>query len=196
MLVDTFSALLSSTPIFIIPSLFVILISVYILHTASRLRDIPGPALAKLTNLWRLWKVYRRDSHETYLKLHEQYGDVVRIGPNCISISKPDVIPSIYGISVKAAKSQFYAPWQNIVNGQRTASLVFTTDEAQHAIMKRPVASAYSLSTLVEFEPLLDSTTAVFLSKLDELFAASGEVCDLGECGGYIRFKRPSSSCG
>lgn len=68
-----------------------------------------------------------------------------------------------------------------MVNGRRVASLVFTTDEAQHAAMKRPIAPAYSLSTLVEFEPLIDSTTAVFLSRLDELFASTGKVCDLGQ---------------
>jgi hypothetical protein len=71
--------------------------------------------------------------------------------------------------------------WQNIVNGRRVASMVFTVDEAQHAAMKRPIAQAYSLSTLVEFEPFIDSTTAVLFSRLDELFANSNKICDLGE---------------
>lgn len=180
MLTDTLSALLSSTPVSIIPTLIAVLIIGQLFNTFSKLRGIPGPFWAKLTNLWRMRVVHKRDSHDTYLKLHEKYGDLVRIGPNCISINSPEAIPSIYGINIKAPKSDFYAVWQNIVNGKRTASLVFTTDEAQHAIMKRPIASAYSLSTLVEFEPLLDSTTAVFLSRLDDLFAGSGKVCDLG----------------
>ncbi len=47
--------------------------------------------------------------------------------------------------------------------------------------MKRPIAQAYSLSTLVEFEPLIDSTTAVFFSRLDELYARSHQICDLGQ---------------
>ncbi|KAM3420810.1 hypothetical protein BST61_g4055 [Cercospora zeina] len=141
---------------------------------------MPGPLLARFTDLYRLLVVWRRDSHDTYLELHKKHGDLVRIGPNCVSISKPDVVNTIYGISVKAPKSDFYSVWQNIVDGKRTASLVFTTDEQQHATMKRPIASAYSLSTLVEFEPLIDSTTAVFLDRIDQLFATTGEVCDLG----------------
>ena len=68
-----------------------------------------------------------------------------------------------------------------MVNGKRAASLVFTTDEEQQVKMKRPIAAAYSLSTLKEFEPLIDSTTAVFLSRLDELFASTGKSCDLGQ---------------
>ena len=42
--------------------------------------------------------------------------------------------------------------------------------------MKRLVANAYALSTLVEFEPLVDSTTHYFLNQLEE---QSGEI-DLG----------------
>ncbi|KAK4549808.1 hypothetical protein LTR36_005109 [Oleoguttula mirabilis] len=160
----------------------VLLVVVYqVTWTYAKLRDVPGPFVAKFSNLWRLLVVWRRDSHDRYLELHKHYGDLVRIGPNCVSISKPDMIQSIYGIQKGYVKSDFYAVWQNIVNGKRTPSLVFTTDEAQHAIMKRPVAPAFSLSTLVEFEPLIDSTTAVFLSRLDELYASSGKVCDLGQ---------------
>ncbi|KAF2160362.1 hypothetical protein M409DRAFT_29211 [Zasmidium cellare ATCC 36951] len=145
-----------------------------------RLRHIPGPFIASLTDLWRLIDVWRRDAHNTHIHLHAKYGDVVRIGPNTVLVSRPDIVQDVYGISKGFVKSEFYHVWQNIVNGKRAASLVFTTDEAEHAKMKRPIASAYSLSTLVEFEPLIDSTTAVFLSRLDEVFANTGKVCDLG----------------
>lgn len=98
------------------------------------------------------------------------------------------MIPTIYGIGKGYVKSGFYEVWQNMVNGKRVASLVFTTDEALHARMKKPIAAAYSLSTLKEFEPLIDSTTAVFLSRLDELFAETGKVCDLSTWIGWYAF--------
>jgi hypothetical protein len=154
-----------------------------------RLSHLPGPLLAKLTDLWRLLVVKRGDSHDTYLALHEQYGDLVRVGPNCVSISKPDAIPMIYGIQKGFVKSDFYTVWQNVVNGKRVASMVFTTDEQQHSAIRKPVAQAYSLSSLVGYEPLVDSTTAVFLSRLDELFANKEEkVCDLGLWLGWYAF--------
>ena len=161
-------------------SLVFLLVIGTITHAYSLHRDIPGPFLAKFTNLWRFLLVTGRRSQETYLKLHKKHGDLVRIGPNCISISKPDLIPNVYGIGKGYVKSDFYSVWHNIVNGKRVASMVFTTDEAQHAAMKKPIAASYSLSTVKEFEPLLDSTTAVFLSRLDELFAETGKVCDMG----------------
>lgn len=180
MLVESVSSLLHSFSLPLIASTILTLFLFNLIWTWNQHRTIPGPLLAKFTDLWRFLVVWRRDSHDTYLALHKKHGDFVRVGPNCISVSRPDIINTIYGINVKAIKSDFYKPWQNIVNGQRTASLVFTTDEQQHAKMKRPIFNAYSLSTLVEFEPLLDSTTAVFLSRLDELLASTGKVCDLG----------------
>lgn len=54
------------------------------------------------------------------------------------------------------------------------------TDEAEQARSRRPVAHAYSLSTMVEYEGLVDSTIALLLSRLDTQYADTGEVLDLG----------------
>lgn len=91
-----------------------------------------------------------------------------------------DALPGIHGLSVKTF---ICSGWQHTADGKRTASLVSTTDEA-HFVMRRPIASAYSLSAIVEIEPLIDSMTAVFLSSLDGLFAET--VVEPAICGpGY-----------
>lgn len=67
-----------------------------------------------------------------------------------------------------------------MVNGKRVASLVAMTDEAEQSRSRRPVAHAYSLSTMVEYEGLVDSTIALFLSRLDTEYADTGKTFDLG----------------
>jgi hypothetical protein len=52
-------------------------------------------------------------------------------------------------------------------------------DEQQHARLRRPVAHAYAMSTLVEFEPLVDSTSKEFMKIVNERFAKTGEICPL-----------------
>ncbi len=111
----------------------------------------------------------------------------------------------IYGITGPAKnvrKSDFYACFQNVVNGKRAASLVAMTDEGQHARTKRAIANAYSLSKLVEFEVLVDSTVRVFLDTMAERFIGEerngngkgdgavegGKVCDLGRWLQYFAF--------
>jgi len=61
-------------------------------------------------------------------------------------------------------------------------------DESDHAKTKRQIAHAYSLSTLVEFEPLVDSTAEVFLDTLDRRYAQTGTVCDLGRWLQFFAF--------
>ncbi|KAK4942787.1 hypothetical protein LTR10_017547 [Elasticomyces elasticus] len=153
------------------------------------LKNIPGPVLARFNNLYRTLLVYKREVHEEHLKLHKRYGNLVRLGPNCVSVSGSQTyIPQIYGIGKGLVKSDFYSVFQNIVNGRRAASLVAETNESEHARSKRLIAHAYSLSTLVEYEELVDRTTDVFLSILEERFASAkstGQILDLGR---HIQF--------
>lgn len=62
----------------------------------SPLKVFPGPVLAGFTNLWRLWDVYRGRNGETHLKLHRKHGSVVRLGPNVLSLSDPNLINRVY----------------------------------------------------------------------------------------------------
>ena len=167
-----------------------LLLFIYLCNSYTLLpSNIPGPLLAKFTSFHRFFSVYRRAPHNEQNDLHKLYrghSDLVRLGPDTVSVSGPGYIQQIYAIDKKLPKSDFYATFQNIVNGRRAASLVAVTDEQVHAKMKRLVANAYALSTLVEFEPLVDSTTHVFLDVLHDRFASQkGHVLDLGE---YLQF--------
>lgn len=62
----------------------------------SPLRIYPGPVLSKITDLWRAAQVYRGGIGSKHLELHRQYGQVVRIGPNCLSVADPNLIRVIY----------------------------------------------------------------------------------------------------
>ena len=65
-------------------------------RTWWRLRQIPGPLPAKITNFQRMSWIRTKRAHLILQGLHERYGEVVRIGPNMVSFSNPDVIPSVY----------------------------------------------------------------------------------------------------
>ena len=90
---------------YLLPLLVVILIA----HlTRNRykpvLRDIPGPFLASLSDLWQLVHCYRGDSRHEYL-LHRKYGSpLLRLGPDKISVADPEAIRVIYGYKPVFAK--------------------------------------------------------------------------------------------
>jgi hypothetical protein len=54
-------------------------------------------AVVGWTNLWRLCLVRTGNYHRRMKKLHDQYGPVVRIGPNLLDLDYPELIKTIYG---------------------------------------------------------------------------------------------------
>ncbi|KAF9890054.1 hypothetical protein FE257_006734 [Aspergillus nanangensis] len=154
--------------------------------------SIPGPFLASCSDLWRLYVVSRRHPHTVHQRLHRKYGELVRLGPNCVSVSDPEVIKTVYGINAGFNKSDFYIVQQPITkDGTSLEGIFSTTNEKYHAKLRKAVSSAYAMSTLVQFEPFVDSTTTVFLRELSNRFAdRTGEagICDFGTWLQYYAF--------
>lgn len=135
-------------------------------HFNNGLNKYPGPALAKVTDWWRFIDVYGRRPDITLQKLHEKNGDIVRIGPNVLSFADPKALKDIYGLNKGFIKSEFYPVQQSVANGHRLPSLFSTTDESFHAQLRRCVNGAFSMSSLVQYEPFVDSTSKIFLGMI------------------------------
>ncbi|CEJ56131.1 Putative Cytochrome P450 [Penicillium brasilianum] len=150
-------------------------------------RNVPGPFLAKFSNLWRFLDVANGHAEATLYKLHQKYGDYVRLGPNVVSVRNLDALKAIYGINKGYRKTNFYHVQQQLAKGKPTPTLFTTTDEDFHAAIKRPVSGAYSMSTLTEFEPFVDKTIQTLFKKLDE-FVTGNEVCDIAVWMQYYAF--------
>jgi hypothetical protein len=85
-----------------------ILIAQYVLaYFRSPLKTLPGPFLAQFTDLWRLWNHYTQTHIETQTQLHAKYGNIVRIGPNTVSVTDPDLIKTIYSTRGTFVKVSF-----------------------------------------------------------------------------------------
>ncbi|KAJ6257452.1 Cytochrome P450 monooxygenase [Drechslerella dactyloides] len=162
----------------------VILIAVLV-RNYLRLRKIPGPFIARFTNLWRVYYVTRGDAQFTYQRVHKKYGNVVRVGPNAVSVSGINAVQIVYNIHEKFPKSEFYVPQQFIFQGKPYQNLFNTTNEEFHHRIKKPVARAYAMSSIVEYEPFVNDTTDLFLRRLDEL---SGQEIDFSAWLQYYAF--------
>lgn len=60
-----------------------------------------------------------------------------------------------------------------------TQNISAVLDETWHSRMKRALANAYAMTTLVEFEPLIDSTSATFMEQMSTRFADTGAICPM-----------------
>ncbi|KAL9122024.1 MAG: hypothetical protein Q9187_001416 [Circinaria calcarea] len=84
------------------------------------LRKFPGPFGAGVSNFWFSWRLKNADAHRQILKLHEKYGDFVRIGSSDLSIVHPKAISVIYGLGSKCTKANWYDLTYPMVSMQTT----------------------------------------------------------------------------
>jgi hypothetical protein len=64
--------------------------------TLSPLRRFPGPFLAKLTDFYRAGLTTRGNVDHHNRQWHQKWGSAVRVGPNAISLSDPELIKVVY----------------------------------------------------------------------------------------------------
>jgi hypothetical protein len=65
------------------------------------LRSVPGPWLNKISELPAAWNLLRGNQHIYYMRLHEDYGPVVRVSPNEVSFISTEAREEIYGHRVR-----------------------------------------------------------------------------------------------
>ena len=64
-------------------------------------------------------------------------------------------------------------------SGYLVDNLASTRSNETHGRMLRPVAGAYAMSTLMEFEPLVDSTSRAFMEQMKTRFVDPDKDCPL-----------------
>ncbi|EEU36767.1 uncharacterized protein NECHADRAFT_88923 [Fusarium vanettenii 77-13-4] len=64
---------------------------------ASPLASVPGPWLARFTDLWYAWRINRGQFERDNIALHQKHGPIVRYGPKRYSICDPLAAKVIYG---------------------------------------------------------------------------------------------------
>ncbi|KAF5486474.1 Cytochrome P450 monooxygenase vrtE [Colletotrichum fructicola] len=164
---------------------FIHLVSNYF---AAGIRKVPGPFLAGLSNLYRVYNVSKGNNQASLIALHDELGDNVRLGPRVVSIRNPADIAKVYSVKNGFPKSGFYAVQQQLVDGKATQTLFTTLSDAFHARIRRPVANAYSMTTLTDYEPLVDSAIVSLLSELEIRYASTGVPVSLFEWFQFYAF--------
>ncbi|KAH7383046.1 putative P450 monooxygenase [Cadophora sp. MPI-SDFR-AT-0126] len=72
------------------------------------LRAFPGPTAAKATTWWKTYiEVVTQESMvDVLIRLHKQFGEIVRVGPNELHFSKPSAYHEIYNASARWDKER------------------------------------------------------------------------------------------
>lgn len=71
----------------------------WIAYIYFKLAHIPGPFLARFTDVIRLSWVVSYKAHDIHVAQHRKHGSLVRFGPNMVSVADPAEVGTIYGFS-------------------------------------------------------------------------------------------------
>ena len=110
MAVTRFPQLFLQNPILCIKWLAIVSIIITVLYFiydshAAGLSHVPGPFLARYTNLHAFISTWRAGRRGDYLLgTHKKYGGVVRVGPRMVSVADTGAINTIYNTKLRLNK--------------------------------------------------------------------------------------------
>ncbi|KAI9247518.1 cytochrome P450 [Phascolomyces articulosus] len=145
-------------------STFVIYWMILVLHNAflGPLSNIPGPRILKFFS--RLFVLRREPPGTNFKKLKEwqnQYGRVVRIGPNTIAISNKHMLQQVL-LHDDLPKGPAYRRIEKLGN-----TMFFTDDKLLHRKLRRIISPAFSTKYIKSLEPYILSSNKSFLKRID-----------------------------
>ncbi|KAK7720883.1 hypothetical protein SLS63_009666 [Diaporthe eres] len=133
------------------------------------LRNVPGPFLAGVTELWRTAKYASGQWHQDILDLHHQYGPVVRVSPNEVSFVDQTALEQVYG------------------HATGTKKFFNTTNVKEHAFLRKRVTAAYSKSAIMSQETQVQQVLDHLWQRFRQI-ANSGQTIDLQVWTNYLAF--------
>ncbi|GJE99305.1 cytochrome P450 [Phanerochaete sordida] len=156
-------------------------IVIYRLSPFHPIAQYPGPVLAKVSKLYHVWVVSGGKQHLYLQELHERYGDIVRFGPNEVSIRDASCIMPVLGAQGMPKGSMYegrhFWPKQHTLIGSR--------DPKEHQRRRRPWNRAFSGTALKEYNPMIQARVQELG---DALAARRGQVVDLAEWIGFFTY--------
>ncbi|KAH6632420.1 cytochrome P450 [Chaetomium tenue] len=152
----------------------------------SPLHKYPGPVLASVTRLWKVWSTASGQTHLDHIALHRRHGPVVRIAPSEVSVASPEAARVLLSAGRRFYKTGFYGVFPPPENPD-----IFTeTREDVHAAKKRVANVPYGMAAMQQLGPFIDDMVELLGRKVGEHVDGRGEgaVFDLGDYLHYFAF--------
>ncbi|KAI1735297.1 cytochrome P450 86A1 [Xylaria scruposa] len=135
-----------------------------------RLRHIPGPFHRRFSIVWMVWDLYQGKYVETLETLHAEYGPLVCIGPDWVSL----------GSSTEIRRVQHHrSAWNrsHVYRGFRSApgvdSMSTMTDRRHHGQLRSKLEPGYNGKGVEKFHKVIDQHIMKMISVIDDQYATT-----------------------
>lgn len=149
-------------PIIIAVAVAGLLYLVYKRFSGGPLAQIPGPDIARWTNL-RLKMAVLSGTRIHYVQaLHDVYGPIVRLSPDEVAVADLDATKAIHKIGSGFDKS----PWYQELAKSDYPGIFNMNDVSQHAARRRLLAQSFSKSNVKKYEDLIRLKSDLAVSQI------------------------------
>ena len=146
-----------------------------------KLRQFKGPPFAAYSPIWLFWKTVTKQQRNAEVAAHEKYGPVVRLGPNLLLTSDPDMIRHINSPGSKWTRST----WYDAMRFDPRANSVFSTrDEKFHAELRHLEIGGYQGKGIDTLEPSIDARVAELMQLVRAKY--NGTIIDMSKVARYF----------
>lgn len=154
----------------------IIAVAAYRLSPLHPLAHFPGSWVDKVTSLRVAYLALTGHRAKHVTSLHDRYGDVVRIGPNRVSINSSDAIYPIYASPQAFDRAASYRP--GLIHD---GSLLFSRKRVEHGHRKRIWAGALTSHAIQHWDGALKDRVDQLIDCIARRQDLRG-VVDLGVC--------------
>ena len=134
--------------------------------TIHPLAKYPGPLLGRITGWYSVYKAWTGERHLDFYNLHQQYGPIVRYGPNNLSFNSNVALQTIYGFKSNVQKANFYSAFPATKGAWSTHSAI---DKGLHARKRRVLSQAFSDSAMRGLQPHILNVIRTFCDAIGDV---------------------------
>ncbi|KAI0808392.1 high nitrogen upregulated cytochrome P450 monooxygenase 2 [Fomes fomentarius] len=157
-----FHTLSLAFPIYFATLAFAIVL--YRLSPIHPLAHYPGPLGCKISKLWMAVLSQSGGQHRYYKALHEKYGNVVRIGPNELSIREPSAVMALLGPTGVPKGPQGIGRMLTTEN----LPMIGIEDTRAHLLRRRAWNRAFTSNAVSQYEELVGVRARQLVQRLEE----------------------------
>ncbi|KAI2625690.1 cytochrome P450 [Hypoxylon sp. NC1633] len=129
-----------------------------------RLRNVPGPFITSFSSWWMVRHSVGARFHVLLADAANEYGSVVRIGPNEVVCSNPDALRQMSAVRSPFTKGEFYKTGR-LVPGEDT---IISVPDNKHKELKAKLTPGYSGRLNGGFEAGIDRQISSLLQLVDK----------------------------
>ncbi|KAJ5983857.1 hypothetical protein N7481_005956 [Penicillium waksmanii] len=132
--------------------------------TYRHINKVPGPFSASFSNIWIGLSARRGRKYAAVDWAHRQYGKVVRIGFNHVSIADETALKIVYGHGNGFLKDHYYEAFV-----ARTPGMFNVRDRGEHTRKRKIISHAFSPKSVAAFEPHMAANLQRWVKQLDQI---------------------------